>query len=133
MGTSSPPCAGPSPPPRAGPPGNPKNYPYGDIVLTLRGAIAAAQSGTPDNPKNNPYGDIVPTLRGAIAAAQSGTPGPVFVELPIDVLYPFHVVQRELGGARGPRGLRGKVVHWYLQNYLHNLFAGAWEPRAVTP
>ncbi|XP_050195075.1 2-hydroxyacyl-CoA lyase 2, partial [Myiozetetes cayanensis] len=77
--------------------------------------------------------DIVPTLRGAIATAQSGTPGPVFVELPIDVLYPFHVVQKELGGARSPRGLRGKVLNWYLQNYLHNLFAGAWEPRAVTP
>ncbi|XP_030826751.1 uncharacterized protein LOC115917158 [Camarhynchus parvulus] len=31
-----------------------------------------------------------------------GTPGPVFVELPIDVLYPFHVVQKELGGSKTP-------------------------------
>ncbi|NXA15070.1 ILVBL protein, partial [Sapayoa aenigma] len=77
--------------------------------------------------------DIVPTLRRAIATAQSGTPGPVFVELPIDVLYPFHVVQREVGGSGTPRGLRGKVVQWYLQNYLHNLFAGAWDPRDVSP
>lgn len=77
--------------------------------------------------------DIVPTLRKAIATAQSGTPGPVFVELPIDVLYPFHVVQKEIGGTKSARGLRGKVVQWYLQNYIRNLFAGAWDPRDVSP
>ncbi|NXI37484.1 ILVBL protein, partial [Galbula dea] len=77
--------------------------------------------------------DIVPTLRQAIATAQSGTPGPVFVELPIDILYPFHVVEKEVGGPKSARGLRGKVVKWYLQNYLRNLFAGAWEPRDVVP
>ncbi|NXW26050.1 ILVBL protein, partial [Circaetus pectoralis] len=77
--------------------------------------------------------DIVPTLRKAIATAQSGTPGPVFVELPIDVLYPFHVVEKEIGGTKNARGLQGKVVQWYLQNYIRNLFAGAWEPRDVSP
>ncbi|XP_050770383.1 2-hydroxyacyl-CoA lyase 2 [Gymnogyps californianus] len=77
--------------------------------------------------------DIVPTLRKAIATAQSGTPGPVFVELPIDVLYPFHVVEKEIGGTKSARGLRGKAVQWYLQNYIRNLFAGAWEPRDVSP
>ncbi|XP_065520764.1 2-hydroxyacyl-CoA lyase 2 isoform X2 [Lathamus discolor] len=77
--------------------------------------------------------DIVPTLRKAIAAAQSGTPGPVFVELPIDVLYPFHVVQKEITGTKSARGLRGKVVQWYLQNYIRNLFAGAWAPQDVSP
>uniref|UniRef100_A0A8D0KVD0 IlvB acetolactate synthase like n=1 Tax=Strix occidentalis caurina TaxID=311401 RepID=A0A8D0KVD0_STROC len=77
--------------------------------------------------------DIVPTLRKAIATAQSGTPGPVFVELPIDVLYPFHVVEKEIGGTKSSRGLRGKAVQWYLQNYICNLFAGAWEPRDVSP
>lgn len=38
--------------------------------------------------------------------------GPVFVELPIDVLYPFHVVEKEMGGTKNARGLRGKVVQW---------------------
>ncbi|KAM4643783.1 LOW QUALITY PROTEIN: 2-hydroxyacyl-CoA lyase 2 [Amazona ochrocephala] len=76
---------------------------------------------------------IVPALRRAIATAQSGTPGPVFVELPIDVLYPFHVVQKEIAGTKSARGLRGKVVQWYLQNYLRNLFAGAWDPQDVSP
>jgi len=32
--------------------------------------------------------DIVPALRRAFQEAQSGVPGPVFVELPLDVLYP---------------------------------------------
>ncbi|NWX10937.1 ILVBL protein, partial [Caloenas nicobarica] len=77
--------------------------------------------------------DIVPTLRRAMATAQSGTPGPVFVELPIDVLYPFHVVEKEIGATRTPRGLRGTLVTWYLQNYIRNLFAGAWEPQDLSP
>uniref|UniRef100_F6SE92 Thiamine pyrophosphate enzyme N-terminal TPP-binding domain-containing protein n=3 Tax=Ciona intestinalis TaxID=7719 RepID=F6SE92_CIOIN len=37
--------------------------------------------------------DIIPTLQQAISQAQSGTPGPVFVEFPIDTLYPYHLVQ----------------------------------------
>uniref|UniRef100_A0A8C4J704 Acetolactate synthase-like protein n=1 Tax=Dromaius novaehollandiae TaxID=8790 RepID=A0A8C4J704_DRONO len=77
--------------------------------------------------------DIVPALRQAIVTAQSGTPGPVFVELPLDVLYPFHVVEKELGQATGPGGLRRSLVNWYLRNYVHDLFAGAWEPCDMTP
>ncbi|XP_037361951.1 2-hydroxyacyl-CoA lyase 2 [Talpa occidentalis] len=72
--------------------------------------------------------DIVPTLRAAMAAAQSGTPGPVFVELPIDVLYPYFMVRKEMVPAKPPKGLLGQVVYWYLENHLANLFAGAWEP-----
>jgi thiamine pyrophosphate-dependent acetolactate synthase large subunit-like protein len=29
--------------------------------------------------------------------AQSGTPGPVFVEFPIDTLYPYPLVKKETG------------------------------------
>lgn len=77
--------------------------------------------------------EIVPTLREALAAAQSGTPGPVFIELPIDTLYPFHLVSKEFGVKNPPKGLVGKIVSWYLNNHLLNLFAGAWEPRDVSP
>lgn len=51
-------------------------------------------------------GDIVPTLRKAIQIAQSGTPGPVFVEFPIDVLYPYEAVLKEAGLSKNPRGIR---------------------------
>ncbi|XP_008587291.1 PREDICTED: acetolactate synthase-like protein isoform X2 [Galeopterus variegatus] len=77
--------------------------------------------------------DIVPTLRAAMAAAQSGTPGPVFVELPIDVLYPYFMVQKEMVPAKSPKGLIGRGVSWYLENHLANLFAGAWEPQPEGP
>ncbi|XP_020757693.1 2-hydroxyacyl-CoA lyase 2 isoform X1 [Odocoileus virginianus] len=77
--------------------------------------------------------DIIPTLRAAMAAAQSGTPGPVFVELPIDVLYPYFIVQKEMIPAKSPKGLVDRVVRWYLVNSLANLFAGAWEPQPEGP
>ncbi|NP_001346230.1 2-hydroxyacyl-CoA lyase 2 isoform 1 [Mus musculus] len=77
--------------------------------------------------------DIVPTLRTAIAAAQSGTPGPVFVELPLDVLYPYFMVEKEMIPTKLPNSLMGRVVVWYLQNCLANLFVGAWEPRPEGP
>ncbi|XP_010755421.2 2-hydroxyacyl-CoA lyase 2 [Larimichthys crocea] len=77
--------------------------------------------------------EIVPTVRKAMAIAQSGTPGPVFIEFPIDTLYPYHLVSKEFGVKNPPKGLMGKVVSWYLNNHLMNLFAGAWETRDVSP
>ncbi len=41
--------------------------------------------------------DIVPTLRRAFQEAMSGVPGPVFVELPLDVLYPITEVKAGMG------------------------------------
>ncbi|CAG2120202.1 unnamed protein product, partial [Medioppia subpectinata] len=51
----------------------------------------------------------------------------VFVELPIDVLYPFQVIKKEIAGSSTGKGIVGKVVNWYLNNYLQNLFAGAFD------
>lgn len=58
--------------------------------------------------------EIVPTVRKALAIAQSGTPGPVFIEFPIDTLYPFHLVSKEFGVKNPPKGLMGKIVTWYV-------------------
>ncbi|XP_059174178.1 2-hydroxyacyl-CoA lyase 2-like [Physella acuta] len=78
--------------------------------------------------------DIVPTLRKALQIAQSGTPGPVFVEFPIDTLYPYHLVRKEIGMKdKGPASLGQKIVDWYLNNHLSTLFAGAWESRETGP
>lgn len=56
--------------------------------------------------------EIIPTVRKALAVAQSGTPGPVFIEFPIDTLYPFHLVSKEFGVKNPPKGPMGKVVSW---------------------
>lgn len=55
----------------------------------------------------------MPTLRKALAIAQSGTPGPVFIEFPIDTLYPYHLVSKEFAVKNPPKGLMGKIVSWY--------------------
>jgi len=43
-------------------------------------------------------------FRKAISIAKSDTPGPVFVELPIDVLYPYNIVEKEIGFSKNPKG-----------------------------
>uniref|UniRef100_A0A671R3T2 2-hydroxyacyl-CoA lyase 2 n=1 Tax=Sinocyclocheilus anshuiensis TaxID=1608454 RepID=A0A671R3T2_9TELE len=59
--------------------------------------------------------------------------GPVFIEFPIDTLYPYHVVEKEFAPKNTPKGLMGKMIAWYLRNHLSNLFAGAWETRDLSP
>ncbi|KAJ6657668.1 hypothetical protein lerEdw1_002169 [Lerista edwardsae] len=77
--------------------------------------------------------EIVPVLQKAIAIAQCDTPGPVFVEFPLDVLYPYHLVERELIKEEASKNLMGKIINWYLRSYLGNLFAGAWEAQDLSP
>ncbi|CAL1548616.1 unnamed protein product [Lymnaea stagnalis] len=69
--------------------------------------------------------DIKPTLRKALQIAQSGTPGPVFVEFPIDTLYPYQLVKKEIGMKdTGPSSLGQRVVNWYLHCHLLKLYVG---------
>lgn len=77
---------------------------------------------------------IVPTLEKAFAVAQSGVPGPVFVELPIDLLYPEATI-REWYSADMPKGssLSSRAVRWYMQNHLNRLFAGNEGVKAGAP
>uniref|UniRef100_U3EUP3 2-hydroxyacyl-CoA lyase 2 n=2 Tax=Micrurus TaxID=8634 RepID=U3EUP3_MICFL len=81
----------------------------------------------------NTVKDIAPVLRKAIAVAQSNTPGPVFVEFPLDILYPYHLVEREILRNVFTKSLKGKALNWFLRNYLRNLFAGAWEIQDLSP
>ncbi|KPL98096.1 acetolactate synthase-like protein, partial [Sarcoptes scabiei] len=71
--------------------------------------------------------DIVPKLKEAFKVAQSGTPGPVFVELPIDILYPYSIIHKEFAPPPNARGISGKIIKWYLDTYLKNMFAGAFD------
>ena len=53
--------------------------------------------------------------------ARSGTPGPVFVELPIDTLYPSSMVEKEIsnsGGKKAKPSLLQRATEIYLQRLL---------------
>jgi len=39
--------------------------------------------------------EIVPAVSKALHSAQTGTPGPVLLELPLDILYPYSIVRIE--------------------------------------
>ena len=77
--------------------------------------------------------DIVGALRKAIYEAQSGVPGPVFLELPIDALYPYKLVEDGLFPKSPAKSLGQKMTNLYLQNYMNRLFADAWIPQNTAP
>jgi len=69
----------------------------------------------------------VPTLEKAFAVAQEGVPGPVFVEVPVDLLYPETNV-REFYGAKGAgetKSLPELALQGYLRAHLFRVFQGA--------
>ncbi|KAG8199893.1 hypothetical protein JTE90_015882 [Oedothorax gibbosus] len=76
---------------------------------------------------------LVPVLREAIQAAYSDTPGPVFVEVPVDVLYPYRFVKQEMKIKENPKGLIPKIVNTYLKLFLHYQFASAFSKQDTSP
>jgi acetolactate synthase-1/2/3 large subunit len=69
--------------------------------------------------------DLVPTLERAFRVSQDGVPGPVFVELPIDLLYDQSVVRQWYGAARSGRSLQERAVQTYLKARVSRIFRGA--------
>ena len=69
--------------------------------------------------------DLVPAVEGAFAAARSGVPGPVFIECPVDLLYPEEVVRQWYGLEKGGGGLAGWGERIYLRRHINRLFRGA--------
>ena len=77
--------------------------------------------------------DIVPTLRTALCIAQSGTPGPVFVEFPIDTLYPYELIAQEILPKNKPKSILHYITFVYIHAYVKRLFAGAWDVKDSSP
>lgn len=69
--------------------------------------------------------DLAPALEEALHVCRAGVPGPVFVECPVDVLYPEAVVRQWYGAKTGgpPRGLGERIQGWYIRRHLDRLFA----------
>ena len=87
--------------------------------------------------------DILPALENAFATAASGVPGPVFVECPIDLLYPEELVRQWYGGQQQEapsRSLRERLLQAYLSRHVDRMFAcsfdtmeaGPWSPMEGT-
>ncbi len=71
--------------------------------------------------------DLVPTMEKAFTVAMEGVPGPVFVECPVDLLYPEANV-RDFYGAKAAsdaKSLPELALQGYLRLHLARVFAGA--------
>ena len=67
--------------------------------------------------------DIIPSLTNALNVAVSGVPGPVFVELPIDLLYPEESIREQHANQIPSNGILGKAMTWYVNRHLTNMFS----------
>lgn len=76
--------------------------------------------------------DIVPLLEEAFQVCQQGVPGPVFLEIPIDLLYPEPLVRSWTLNSSG-KGLAGKAMSLYFETHLRRVFGRAWDQRASEP
>ena len=77
--------------------------------------------------------DVIPTLANALNTATSGVPGPVFVELPIDLLYPEEDIRKEFINQLPKSGYFAKIAHWYVERYLNDLFSSKKSSIKVKP
>ncbi|HYG68547.1 MAG TPA: thiamine pyrophosphate-binding protein, partial [Anaeromyxobacteraceae bacterium] len=70
-------------------------------------------------------GGLRPTIERALELARGGVPGPVFVEVPVDLLYDEPLVRelyRKESGADRMGGLAGSALRLYLEAHLARQF-----------
>lgn len=71
--------------------------------------------------------EIGTTLEKAFQVAQEGVPGPVFIECPIDTLYPEKMVRDWYGGKskKSTKSIKERALQWYIQRHAMKLFEGS--------
>jgi acetolactate synthase-1/2/3 large subunit len=79
---------------------------------------------------------LVPTIERAIAHATEGVPGPVFVEVPVDLLYPEATVrswyEKEAGLGKA-KGIGAKALELYIRGHLYRQFRAPVWPELSLP
>ncbi len=68
--------------------------------------------------------DLVPALEEAFRLSREGVPGPVFLECPVDLLYPESLVREWYAAKAGKaaRTLGERALAWYVGRHLGRLF-----------
>src|SRR5688572_23945816 len=77
-----------------------------------------------------------PTIERAIATATTGVPGPVFVEVPVDLLYPEAIVRQwyeKEAGLGKAKGLTAKALELYIRGHLYRQFRAPAFPDVTIP
>ncbi len=79
--------------------------------------------------------DLAPALEEAFSLSREGVPGPVFLECPVDLLYPEALVREWYGAKAGKqaRTLGERARQWYVGRHLGRLFGGVENPPAGPP
>jgi acetolactate synthase-1/2/3 large subunit len=79
--------------------------------------------------------DIAPALDEAFRLCREGVPGPVFLECPVDLLYPEALVREWYGAKAGgeERSIGERARRWYVGRHLDRLFGGIESPAATPP
>ncbi len=76
------------------------------------------------------------TVERAIAIATEGVPGPVFVEVPVDILYPESIVrtwyEKEAGLGKA-KGIGAKALELYIKGHLYRQFRAPSLPELELP
>lgn len=68
---------------------------------------------------------VIPAIEQAIQISLEGTPGPVFVELPVDILYsPKTIAEWYHKDIRPAKTVFGKIKNTYMRWHLQNLLKG---------
>ena len=75
--------------------------------------------------------DLGPLTARAMDEAAGGVPGPVFLEIPVDLLYPEDIVRGWYGekSGGGGRSIAARATRWYLKRHVDKVFGG--DPREV--
>ncbi len=74
---------------------------------------------------------VGPTIDKALRIAQEGVPGPVFVELPVDLLYHKDIVRQwyiEEAGVENAKGFAAKALGLYVKAHLARQFDAPYVP-----
>ena len=73
--------------------------------------------------------EIIHQLTKAFLKAKEGTPGPVFLELPVDLLYPENLVKSWYDQAKTKgKTIPQKVTNWYINRHVKGIYSGTIPP-----